>query len=111
VEGDLPDPSQVREQIKQRLQHFLDPLTGGDEQQGWPFGEPLRPSVLLRESQRGLGEAGDVLSVSIKLLDTDAAAEDCSDVRLGAHELVTLCAVHVQLRRSTASRPTRGGLR
>ena len=111
VEGDLADPITIREQITERLQHFLDPLIGGDEKQGWPFGEPLRPSVLLRESQRALGEAGEVLSVSITLLDTDAAAEDCSDVSIGEHELVTLCAVNVQLRRSTASRPTHGGLR
>jgi hypothetical protein len=111
VEGDLADPITMREQITERLQHFLDPLIGGDERQGWPFGEPLRPSVLLRESQRALGADGEVLSVSITLLDTDAAAEDCSDVSIGEHALVTLCAVNVQLRRSTASRPTHGGLR
>ena len=51
------------------------------------------------------------ISVSIKLLDTDAAAEDCSDVSIGEHELVTLREVNVQLRRSTASRPSQGGLR
>jgi hypothetical protein len=111
VEGDPGDPSTLREQIKKRLQNFVDPLVGDDQEQGWPFGEPLRPSVLLREAQRALGETGEVVSVSIKLLDTDAAAEDCSDVRIGEHALVTLHEVNVQLRRSTANRPRQGGLR
>jgi hypothetical protein len=111
VEGEPPDPTTIREQIKERLQHFLDPLIGGDAEQGWPFGEPIRPSVLLRESQRALGEAAEAISVSIKLLDAEVAAEDCSDVRIGEHELVTLRAVNVQLRRSPMSRTTHGGLR
>jgi hypothetical protein len=111
VEGDPADPINLREQLKEHLQTFLDPLTGSDTRQGWPFGEPLRPSVLLRESQRALGDAGDVIGVAIKLLDTDTGAEDCSDVSIGEHELVTLCNVNVQLRRSTESRLTHGGLR
>ena len=32
VEGDPIDPSMVREQIKRRLQNFLDPLVGGDQE-------------------------------------------------------------------------------
>jgi Baseplate J-like protein len=111
VEGEPLDPSALREQVKKQLQNFLDPLDGGDDNEGWPFGEPLRPSVLLRETQHAVGEAGDAISVSIKLLDTDVAAEDCSDVRIGEHELVALREVTVQLRRSTAIRPSQGGLR
>jgi hypothetical protein len=111
VEGDPADPMTMRERLKAHLQDFLDPLTGSDTRQGWPFGEPLRPSVLLRESQRALGDAGEVIAVAIKLLDTDAGAEECFDVSIGEHELVTLRDVNVQLRRSTQSRLTHGGLR
>jgi hypothetical protein len=111
VEGDPADPSTLRERLKAHLQDFLDPLTGSNTRQGWPFGEPLRPSVLLRESQRALGDAGEVIAVAIKLLDTDAGAEECFDVSIGEHELVTLRDVNVQLRRSTQSRLTHGGLR
>jgi predicted phage baseplate assembly protein len=111
VEGEPVDTSRIRTQITERLQHFLDPLSGGDTQQGWPFGEPLRPSVLVREAQRALGEAGTVVSVAIKLLDTAESAQDCFDVRIGEHDIVTLREVNVQLRRATADRPNQGGLR
>ena len=53
-----------------RLTSFLDPLVGGDDHQGWPFGEPLRPSVLLRESQVAVEDSAVVNSVAIQLLDT-----------------------------------------
>jgi predicted phage baseplate assembly protein len=111
VEGDPADPSRIREQIRERLQDFLDPLIGGDKKMGWPFGEPLRPSALLREAQRALDETAGVIAVSIKLLDTSDAEEDCSDVAIGEHELVTLREVRVQLRRSAAGRPSQRGLR
>ena len=67
--------------------------------------------MLLRESQDALGEAGEVIAVSITLLDTKDPEKDCFDVRIGEHDLVTLHEVNVQLRRSTASQPSQGGLR
>jgi predicted phage baseplate assembly protein len=108
VEGDPADPQEMQRQIQMRLANFLDPLIGGEEQQGWPFGEPLRPSVLLREAQRPLANGEQVIAVSIVLIDTDQSAQHCTDVLIGPHDLVTLHAVTVRLNRTVAGS---GGLR
>src|SRR5205085_1748451 len=42
------DPAQTRRGLDSALRRFLDPLMGGDQGDGWPLGEPLRPSALLR---------------------------------------------------------------
>jgi predicted phage baseplate assembly protein len=111
VEADVADPLTLRERIKARLRTFLDPLSGGDRGQGWPFGEPLRPSALLREAQLALGETGRATAISIKLLDSSAPDEDCSDVELGDHELVVLQEFNLLLRRTIANQAREGGLR
>jgi hypothetical protein len=112
VEGDSVNPTSIRDRIRDRLRTFLDPLVGGDRKQGWPFGEPLRPSVLLREAQRAISEDGDVIEVGIKMLDDERSApESCSDVAIGEHELVVLDSLNVQLNRTVASATGEGGLR
>ncbi|HMF57059.1 MAG TPA: hypothetical protein VK619_12015, partial [Pyrinomonadaceae bacterium] len=62
VNADIADPLAMRQRINDRLKDFLDPLLGGDDGTGWPFGEPLRPSALLREAQQALGEEGEVMA-------------------------------------------------
>jgi hypothetical protein len=97
----------LRETIVTGLQNYLDPLVGGDQNGGWPFGEPVRPTALLRAAQRILGTAGDVRSVSVRL-DGMAEAMSCGDVAILPHQLVTL--VHIDLH--TQRRPPQsGGLR
>jgi hypothetical protein len=85
----------LREAIITGLRNYLDPLVGGDHNEGWPFGNPLRPTALLRVAQNVVGTAGDVQSVSVRL-DGMTTAESCQDVPIRAHELVRL--VHVDLR-------------
>jgi predicted phage baseplate assembly protein len=102
----------LRARITQRLQTFLDPLVGGDSGQGWPFGEPLRPSALLREAQRALDDDGEAVGVSIKLIDSDQPAQACKDVDIGPHELVALQEVKLSFNRPALSNQAgRGGLR
>ena len=97
----------LREQIIAGFETFLDPLVGGDEGEGWPFGDPLRPSALARVAQDIVGAAGDVQTLSI-LIDGMTEAESCKDVAIRPHELVTL--VHADIR--TLRRPAQsGGLR
>jgi predicted phage baseplate assembly protein len=108
VEGDPADPMELRRQIHKHLQDFLDPIIGGDDKEGWPFGEPLRPFVLLREAQRALDDSGAAVGVSIRLLDTELAAESCSDVKVGPHDLMELKEITIQFNRKVASS---GGLR
>jgi hypothetical protein len=101
------DPLPLRQRITERLQDFLDPLIGGDQKDGWPFGEPVRPSVLLREAQQALGTSGEVVAVYIGI-DDNPADENCDDVKIGEHDLVTLEQVTVRLQQSASAS---GGLR
>jgi hypothetical protein len=95
----------LRTAITERLRKFLDPLTGGDDGKGWPFGEPLRPTALLRVL-RGMPEGAEVDAVYIGI-DGAEATEKCLDVPLGPHDLVALEGVAVRLLRPA---PGRGGL-
>ncbi|MGH9722857.1 MAG: hypothetical protein ACRD8O_21825 [Bryobacteraceae bacterium] len=107
LDADPLDPRELRGMLWRRMRRYLDPLTGGDDGNGWPFGEPLRPSVLRREAQRGVGTQGEVSTVAIGL-DGAPATESCSDVSIGAHELVYLDQIDVRLRRLPSAQ---GGLR
>ncbi|MEX3788814.1 hypothetical protein [Paraburkholderia sp. BR14374] len=100
-------PTDFHEQVRRGLQTFLDPLVGGADGLGWPFGDPLRPSALLQVAQDILGPAGDVLSVAISL-DAMDTTENCKDVKIESHELVQLRRVDLHTQRRTSSN---GGLR
>ena len=77
--GTPRDPAAVRARVQLALRQYLDPLAGGDDGTGWPFGAPLRPSALLRVAQQAAGHDGEVASVAIAL-DDAASWEDCRDV-------------------------------
>jgi predicted phage baseplate assembly protein len=97
----------LRESIITGLQNYLDPLVGGDHSDGWPFGNPLRPTALLRVAQDVVGTAGDVESVSVRL-DGMTTAESCRDVPIRPYELVSLAHVDLHTRQRL---PHSGGLR
>ncbi|GAB3451456.1 baseplate J/gp47 family protein [Actinophytocola sediminis] len=84
--GDPADRARVSTVVGAALRGYLDPLVGGDEGTGWPFGAPLRPSALLRAAQLALGDLAAVAAVAIAL-DGTAPAETCGDVPLGTGEL------------------------
>jgi predicted phage baseplate assembly protein len=99
------DLAAMRQRVSDQMRDFLDPLIGGEEGMGWPFGEPLRPSELVSAAQSVI--VGTVNGVAIRIdgMDHD---ESCADVAIGPHDLVVLQQVNVQLQRSTAPA---GGLR
>jgi len=107
IESDALDEDATNRRVKDRLKTFLDPLTGGEQGHGWPFGEPLRPSALMREVQRALGDDGVVNAVEV-FLDNQPPKNSCDDVQIGAHDLVTLQDVIINLNQS---RESHGGLR
>jgi Baseplate J-like protein len=107
VTVDVAPSTALREAIIAGLQNYLDPLVGGDEGEGWPFGDPIRPTALMRVVQDILGTAGDVQSVSVRL-DSATVAESCQDVRIRPHELLALAHVDLNAQRR---RPEGGGLR
>jgi len=89
IVADPDDPNVLRQRIHDRLAAFLDPLIGGEEKLGWPFGQPLRPSTLLRQIEDLIGDEGEVERVAIGL-DDNPRLEDCNDTVINAHELVYL---------------------
>ena len=107
LRGDVHDPSALRQSIHDRLERFLDPLVGGDDSSGWTFGEPVRASVMLREVQAAVDNEARVARVAIGI-DDDEPNESCRAVSIGAHELVWLKAVELQLDRIVVAA---GGLR
>ncbi|MFI0820878.1 putative baseplate assembly protein [Streptomyces sp. NPDC021098] len=96
LSGDPADRTRVATAVTAALRRFLDPLVGGDDQDGWPFGQPLRPSALLRAAQRALGDLADVAAVGIGLDGADAD-ETCDEVPLGAGELPVLRTVRTRI--------------
>ncbi|HKM57083.1 MAG TPA: putative baseplate assembly protein [Isosphaeraceae bacterium] len=103
------DPKAMTTALNQALQTYFDPLVGGDEGSGWPFGGPVRPSSLLRIAQGAVGAAGTVNSVTITLDNNTSNAQGCTDVAIGPSDLVVLTQqVQVAYHRPPAGQ---GGLR
>lgn len=107
VEGDIHAAAALRETVQQHMQRYLDPLQGGDDGGGWPFGEPVRVSVMLREVQRVVGRQARVASVAIGI-DGNTPSESCRAVEIGADELVWLQDLTLRM---TSAAAIEGGLR
>jgi hypothetical protein len=99
VQSNSASPDALKAAIAARLTRFLDPLTGGDQAEGWPFGEMLRPSVLLRQAQLAITDAGEVVQVAISLpaATPPVTGESCSDVPIGDHALPALYQVTTRI--------------
>jgi len=86
LSGRPADRAKVSTVVGDALRRYLDPLVGGDEETGWPFGEALRPSALLRVAQQALGDLAVVAGVSIALDGTEPT-DSCGDQVLRPGEL------------------------
>jgi hypothetical protein len=104
VEADPRSPAALEAKVRAALNRYLDPLVGGDEGRGWPFGEPLRPSALVKVAQAAVGREGEVASVAIAVDGAAAGDVSCTDVSLGPVGLPRLTAVHVDFLARRASR-------
>ncbi|MGW3286128.1 putative baseplate assembly protein [Streptomyces sp. NPDC001002] len=96
LSGGPADRARVSAVVTSALRRLLDPLVGGEEQDGWPFGEALRPSALLRAAQRALGDLADVAGVAIGLDGADPD-ESCDEVALRTGELPALRSVRTRI--------------
>jgi hypothetical protein len=103
IEADPLDAASLRERLAKALRTFLDPLQGGTGGAGWPFGEPLRPSALVRQAALALGPDAEVTAVAIGL-DGAAPSESCHDVPIGEHALVGVVTIDVGITRPPATR-------
>jgi hypothetical protein len=86
LSGAPADRARVSTVVSAALRRFLDPLNGGEDGTGWPFGEALRPSALLRAAQQALGDLADVSAVAIGIDGADPA-ETCDEVPLRPGDL------------------------
>lgn len=96
----------VRDRVVEALTRYLDPLCGGPDEDGWPFGGPVRPSELMGVVGRAVGPEVAVTSLAVALDGGEATG--CAELALAAGELVRL--EHVELARTDAL-PDGGGLR
>jgi predicted phage baseplate assembly protein len=93
ITGAPYDRAAVRKRIEASLRLVLDPLLGGIDGLGWPFGAPMRPTALLGVAQRELGDRGLVDSVAISI--DGRAYEACEDVAIRPYELIAVDAIDV----------------
>ncbi len=107
LQGVFVDQESLQAEISLVLTQYLDPLIGGDQGEGWPFGGPLRPSSLIKEIQKHIDASIIIKRVEIAL-DSGGFFEDCSDVAIGQHHLVYLQAIRFNVDRTPV---TQGGLR
>ncbi|MFD2467672.1 putative baseplate assembly protein [Amycolatopsis silviterrae] len=96
LSGEPADRVRVSTVASAALRRYLDPLVGGDEGSGWPFGEPLRQSALLRAVQGALGDLADVAAVAIGL-DGAEPSQDCREVPLRPGDLPVLGTVRTRI--------------
>lgn len=111
IEVDPYDPAALRDRVAGAIRRHLDPLVGGDDQAGWPFGAPLMPSDLVRVAQESLDQSGDlgaVVQVQVAI-DGGPLADPCDNVDLADHELAGVEDVSVRLRRPGAPAGQGGG--
>jgi hypothetical protein len=97
--GRPADPAAVSAALRVGLRRYLDPVVGGDDGTGWPFGGPLRPSGLSRAAQAAVAGAAEVAAVAVGL-DGATAMESCADVPLRPGELAALEQISVRVVRA-----------
>lgn len=113
IESGVADQSTLRTGVERAIRTILDPLVGGSTGNGWPFGEPLRPSAIIRAARQALDDQGEVVSAAIRLMDQPGDelkpdGEDCFDVEIGPHDVVEVKQIKIRIRASLRSE---GGLR
>ena len=89
------------------LSTYLHPTLGGPTGNGWPFGGPLRPSELLNVANDALEGLATVERVAIKFSDQIASREeDCTELNIGSHDLVSLNSLRIHLTAIRSIGPT-----
>ncbi len=79
------DQGKVVSDLLEAVRRYLHPLTGGEDNSGWPFGGTLRYDALLRL----LVKSGDVLAVPRLAVIVDGRrVPPCKDREIGEHDLL-----------------------
>jgi len=85
------DRATAERRIASAIRRHLDPLVGGADGAGHPFGDPVGPPDLTVVAQRALGDRGEVTSVLVG--DTD-----CDPLPLRSYQLPAVASVTVRRR-------------
>jgi hypothetical protein len=96
----------LEDRIRAALRRHLDPLRGGPDGTGWPFGAPVRPSALIGIVSAELGPESVVSGLAVALDDDPPSS--CDELAIGERELVAFGRVDVTW---VTAMPTGGGLR
>ena len=88
IDVHVRDRAAARRRVATALRRHLDPLVGGSDGGGWPFGAAVGPPDLTVVAQRALGVQGEVTALAIG--DTD-----CEPLALRPYELPAVDSVTV----------------
>ncbi|MFE2216584.1 hypothetical protein ACFW93_32175 [Streptomyces canus] len=90
MRGPVGDAELLSRVLRARLRRHLDPLSGGPDEDGWPFGDPVRPTGLLQVALDAVAESGSlssaVTAVAVGLDGAEPLVFD-RDLPLGSGEL------------------------
>lgn len=81
------DLAKTQTAIEQRLNQFLDPVSGGTQQTGWPFGGTLKHSELTHRLMTDGAGATLVRSITVQLFLDDVLQPACRDLEIQEDEL------------------------
>jgi hypothetical protein len=95
----------LEDRVRDALVRHLDPLLGGADGEGWPFGGTVRPSALVGVVSDALGPEATVTDLTVAL--DGGTPSGCVDLAIGSPELVYLRSVDI---RWVTTVPTGGGL-
>lgn len=92
------DPERVRRDVERRLHQFLNPVVGGPEGEGWPFGRDLYPSDVYASFQ-GVSGIEYIESMKLYLAPPGGEPKDVSgSISVPVHGLVASSEHRVKVR-------------
>lgn len=107
IYGIPADSDQVRRDVVLELYLAFQPLWGGRDGIGWPFGGPVYPTEIMERVQRILPAGMTVGQVTVSMHAAPASATACEPLAIGTHYLPALRSVQV---RFLPQLPREGGL-
>jgi predicted phage baseplate assembly protein len=94
VVADDADLAEVQQNVEQTLLDYFNPLRGGEDGSGWPFGGPI---LFSRVNQRVFTVAGVSSVTRLTIFVDGEEAPQCTDVTIGDGQLVCSTAHEVQV--------------
>jgi hypothetical protein len=107
IGGQPADADRIRNEVTLALYRLFHPLWGGADGTGWPFGEDVFPSAVMKHTQQALGDELVVTRVAIARVSNPEQTTHCEPLPIGPFRLPNLRSVQL---RFVPSLRTEGGL-